>query len=779
MATILRNVSTEQIVTVTIIVRGAVQGVGFRPTVFRLARRYGISGWVCNDLNGVTINAVGTNENIEKFETALKTNPPPAARIEEIIRSDAVPGGEIGEFKIISSKEEGTIKISVTPDLAVCPDCTAEIRDQTNRRYRYPFTNCVNCGPRFTIIEGLPYDRPNTSMKKFPMCRECRQEYDDPANRRFHAQPNACPSCGPQPALWNHTGSTIAVGNDALVETSKRLREGAIVALKGIGGFQLLVDARSEKRVTALRMLKNRPQKPFALMMPSIEQACVYCELDEKEKDILLSPSAPILLAKTRAHVSGVLIAEAVNPGISLLGIMLPYSPLHLLLMDELGFPLVATSGNLSEEPICIDETDAVSRLSEIADFFLVHDRPIVRPADDSVVRLVMDRPLIFRAARGYAPISFRHSGEKPSVLAIGPHQKNTFAVSLQERVLISQHIGDLENAQATAALAKNLDDFSEFFKIKPSIAACDLHPDYRSTSFAEGLKIPIMRVQHHYAHALSCMRDNGLNAPTLAIIWDGAGYGFDKTIWGGEFLKITGQGFSRFAHFKEFSLPGGEKAVIEPKRSALSLLFELFGDDLFNPRFMHRKVIEHLFETLQPGQLSVLRTMLQKKINCPRTSSAGRLFDGVAAIIGIGCDATYEGQAAMALECAVGSPITDEYYAPRQDFTESSFPLIVDWRPIIEGILFDVAGNISADLIAAKFHNSLAHAAVMVARLAKEKTIVLSGGCFQNKYLTEKVVKLLKQEGFEPFWHKSVPPNDGGISLGQIAAVFRELKEE
>ncbi|MBI3788092.1 MAG: carbamoyltransferase HypF, partial [Ignavibacteriales bacterium] len=634
--------------------------------------------------------------------------------------------------------------------------------------------------PRFSIIESLPYDRAHTSMKHFAMCPECMCEYENPLDRRFHAQPNACPVCGPQLELWDTKGDILSAKHDALLETAQWLREGKVVAVKGLGGFHLMVDAQNEEAIKRLRERKHREEKPFALMYPSLESIKKNCEVSEFEERLLLSPESPIVLLKRRT--SNFRIASQVAPRNPYYGIMLPYTPLHHILMQELGFPVVATSGNLSDEPICTDERDALMRLNNIADAFLVHNRPIVRHVDDSIVRVTLGRELILRRARGYAPLPITISmPQELRALAVGAHLKNTVAMTLGDNVFMSQHIGDLETAESLNAFHAVINDFQKLYDVQPREIVCDMHPDYLSTKAAKNVLGNVTEIQHHYAHVASCMAENQLEGEVLGVSWDGTGYGLDGKIWGGEFLLTTQQSFRRVATLRQFRLPGGEKAIKEPRRVALGLLYEIFGADLFG-----RNDIAPL-QSFSDTDLDIIRQMLAKGLNAPFTSSVGRLFDAVASLVGLRQILNFEGQAAMEMEFLTASYETEESYefqlsnghahrANGQKMPISSFnlPILIDWSPMINELLSDLKKNNSPSIIAAKFHNTLTDIIVRVAKIIGRQRIVLTGGCFQNTYLTERTVAQLDKEGFRPYWHQRVPPNDGGLSLGQIYALIR-----
>jgi hydrogenase maturation protein HypF len=740
-------------------------------------------------------------------------------------------------FVIRASRTSGGRTALVLPDIATCPDCLREIFDPDNRRYGHPFTNCTNCGPRFSIIEALPYDRANTSMKLFKMCPACQAEYDNPRDRRFHAQPNACPVCGPHLELWQSgadappargrraagPGFSSPRDHGALLAAAQAIRCGQIVAVKGLGGFHLIVAAHVGQAVRRLRERKQREEKPLALMFPSLASVKTVCEVSSLEERLLRSPEAPIVLLEKIVNRKSQ-IANAVAPGNPNLGVMLPSNPLHHLLMAELGFPVVATSGNLSDEPICTDEYEARERLRAIADVFLVHNRPVVRHVDDSIVRVMLGREMILRRARGFAPLPITLNSQLSTlnaqpVLAVGAHLKNSVALAVGDQVFISQHIGDLETEQAHNAFRRVVGDLQQLYDAKPEIIAADLHPDYLSTRFAKAMgsarvwsagevsrradsvadfsrkevglnevsgatpetaretralpesEIRHIGVQHHVAHVLSCLAENQLEPPVLGVAWDGTGYGLDGTIWGGEFFRVTDEAIERFAHLRAFRLPGSDAAVKEPRRAALGLLHQLSSrnDNLLS--HMRQKVADH-FSALE---WSALHSMLDRKINAPLCSSVGRLFDAVASLIGLRQRLRFEGQAAMELEFALAGVQTDEVY-PLPIVTRHP-ALILDWSPMIEAMMTDVVRGVSVGEISARFHNALAEAIVGVARQAGETRIVLSGGCFQNRYLTERTVSRLRDEDFQPYWHQRVPPNDGGLALGQVIGALRAAR--
>ena len=745
-----------------IFVRGAVQGVGFRPTVYRIATELKLYGFVSNSSQGVTIEVEGGSSALERFRSRLLNEKPPRSFIQGMETVKLDPVGSTS-FEVRESSESGVKTALILPDIATCPECLAEIFDRKDRRHLYPFTNCTNCGPRFTIIESLPYDRERTTMKAFPMCAVCRTEYEDPTNRRFHAQPNACPTCGPHLELWREDGSVASVRQEALLMAAQAIRDGKIMAIKGLGGFHLAVDARNPEAVSRLRRRKLREEKPFALMLPTLEAVREACDVSEEEERLLVSPEAPIVLLRKRSEA----YAASVAPRNPYLGVMLPYTPLHHLLMRELGFGIVATSGNRSDEPICTDERDALQRLKGIADLFLVHDRPIARYVDDSIVRVMAGRETVLRRSRGYAPLPVaRQETEKP-LLAVGASLKNAMAFTAGGNIFLSHHIGDLESPQALAAFRWVVERLPKLYEACPQAVACDLHPDYASTSYAATLGLPVIGIQHHFAHVLACMADNDLKGSVLGVSWDGTGLGTDGTIWGGEFLRVKDGMFERVAHLRTFGLPGGDMAVKEARRSALGVLYENLGEALFG-----RPDLTAPLE-FTPEELVSLRTMLRNSVHTPRTSSAGRLFDAVSALLGLRLRSTFEGQAAMELEFALDGKTE-----------EGSYPFdladrILDWGPALTGILEDRSKRVAVASISAKFHNTLAEMIAAVAKRTGEKRVLLTGGCFQNGYLTERAVKRLREEGFEPYWHQRVPPNDGGIALGQIVAAWYTFRPE
>jgi hydrogenase maturation protein HypF len=750
----MRAVSSPAALRLRVAFRGAVQGVGFRPFLHRLATELDLTGWVRNGPAGVTCEVEGADEAVRSFLQRIPRELPPRAAIHgmEPTFLDPAGPGVPRAFVIQESDTAGAPAATVLPDIATCADCLREMFDPIDRRYRYPFTNCTNCGPRYSILESLPYDRVRTTLKRFALCDRCQCEFDDPRDRRFHAQPTACPACGPHLEIWTPGGAVSATHDAALCAAAEAIRGGAIVAVQGVGGFHLMADARSEPTVRLLRERKGREDKPFAVMYPSLAHLDADATLAPLEALLLTSPEAPIVLVRRASDR----LAPSVAPGNPCLGVLLPANPLHHLLASELGFPVVATSGNRSEEPICADGHEALERLGGIADLFLVHDRPIARPIDDSIVRLVADRPLVLRRARGFAPLPIGMRQPPGPALAVGAQLKSAVAISVGQDAVLSQHLGDLGSAPAFENFRRAIDDLSALYAHTPEVVASDLHPDYRSTRGAAALGLPLVGVQHHYAHILSCMTENEIDAPVLGVAWDGTGWGTDGTVWGGEFLRVPLRGFERVGHLRTFGLPGSDKAVIEPRRAALGVLFEIYGAELPDDLAPVR--------ALSPRDRATFVAIMEKRLNTPRTSSAGRLFDAVAALVGIRQTCTFEGQAAMELEWSIeGFDTTDHYDVAGGD-----------WEPIVRGIVADLRRGVPVGRIAGRFHDSLTEMIVCVAARVGEEKVVLSGGCFQNRALVERTVRKLRARGFRPYWHQRVPPNDGGIALGQLAALAR-----
>jgi len=736
-------------------ITGIVQGIGYRPFVYNLAIEHSIRGWVLNNEKGVLIDAEGEDRSLDLFVEELTDLAPPLARIETLKASSLDPLGYT-EFEIRQSKEASGGFTLISPDVATCDACVAELQSPKDFRHRYPFINCTLCGPRFTIIKDIPYDRHKTTMAPFTMCPVCREEYENPLDRRFHAQPNACPACGPTLRLVDRKGENLP--GDALGKTLDLLLQGSIVAVKGIGGFHLVCDAENLRAVTSLRSRKFREDKPFAVMCRDLEEVRAHCDVLEEEERLLCSPERPIVLLNKKKGSS---IAPGVAPFQKTLGVMLPYSPLHHLLLCGPLKSLVMTSGNVSDEPIAYKNEEACRRLSEIADFSLLHDRDIHMRCDDSVVRVFQDSPYVLRRSRGYVPFPIKLSFDLERILACGGELKNTFALSRGSYVFVSHHIGDLENMETLVSFEQGIEHFKNLFSIEPKAVAYDLHPEYLSTKYALSLAgIPKLGVQHHHAHVVSAMAENGLDGEVIGVALDGTGFGNDGTIWGGEFLRADLREFKRAAHLKQVPMPGGSMAIKEPWRMAFAYLFEAFGDEAMQLDWLKRR--DH-------QKHGILKRMLEKRVNSPLTSSMGRLFDAVSSLLSIRDTVNYEGQAAIELEMAADAKVKEEYPFKIQ---ETQRPMIVDPIEMVKGIVQDLIRGFPRSFISGKFHRTIARLVVETCRRIRLESgldrAVLSGGVFQNTLLLEWVFHGLKQAGFEVYTHHLVPTNDGGISLGQ-----------
>lgn len=750
-------------------VAGAVQGVGFRPFVHRLATSEGLAGFVCNTGEGASVEIEGPALAIERFLRRLDAELVPPAAISTRRTRWAEPTGDDG-FVIAQSVIAHGRGAEVLADLVACAECLREVFDPSDRRYRYPFTTCMHCGPRFSIIEAMPYDRERTAMQRFPMCNACRAEYGDPHARRFHAETNACPVCGPRLELRDAAGGRLAEGDAALVVAVEALRDGKIIAAKGLGGFQLLADARSESAVAALRLRKRRPAKPFAVMVPDIGAARHLARISPVEADALTSAAGPIVLLRARDGANG--LAPSVAPATPLLGLMLPTTPLHHLLMRELGFPIIATSGNREGEPIITGTEAAIEQLAGITDLFLTHNRPIVRRVDDSVVRVIAGAMTVLRSARGFAPASFGHPGNGAHGLAAGGHQKAAIALDLGSRIVLGPHIGDLDTAAARSALVQSIEDLSRLYRAAPQWVARDAHPDYASTHSADRMGLPVRWVPHHLAHVLAGCLDSGIDGPVLGVAWDGTGYGGDGTIWGGEFLAVADGGWRRSAHLLPFALPGGEAAMREPWRSALGALVAVYGDAAFAMSELP------VVAARSPEEAQVLRTVLSRRLNAPSTSSAGRLFDAVAALLGLCRTSTYEGEAAMAVEFAA-SRATGAHRLDRIVLAaDGAAPIVLDWCPMLASLVAGLADGVPAEPLALGFHHALADAIVAVAETIGIADVLLTGGCFQNDVLAEAARRRLIDAGFVVHRHRRIPPNDGGLAAGQAVFARHPIEE-
>ena len=766
-----------------IFINGIVQGVGFRPFVYSLAVRYQLKGWVRNTSGGVEIEVTGSQQNLDQFLSSLRDETPPLAQIDSLKHEPISPDG-YDSFQIHHSKEIAGGFQPISPDVSICADCSDELFTPTDHRYRYPFINCTNCGPRFTIIKDIPYDRPLTTMAGYNLCSTCETEYENPLDRRFHAQPVACIDCGPQ--VWlesvQNPGENLAVGNPAIEKTQRLLSKGEIVAIKGLGGFHLACNAEDETVLMKLRARKSRPFKPMAVMMPDLATVQDHCQISDKETELLTSPQRPILLLDKRSTSS---LTEVVAPGQNTIGVMLPYTPLHYLLFSNNGnYPeapysiLVMTSANISGNPILTDNQQVRDTLAGIADFFLFHDRDIHIHCDDSVVRVHSitdtEKPKLYpiRRSRGYSPQPIQLPISSVSVLGVGAELKNTFCLTKDSYGFLSQHIGDLKNLETLTSFEESITHFEGLFRASPDLIVCDLHPDYLSTRYAldrsEVSGMPVIKTQHHHAHITSCLADNQYHGqePVIGIAFDGIGYGDDGAFWGGEFLIADYKEYFRVGQLKYFPLPGGDTAIREPWRIALSLLSTYgFSWNPTNPALIYGESIQEIIPGGSPIQ--ALKKQLESKINTPLTSSIGRLFDGVSAIIGVRQTITYEGQAAIELETVADPDERDSYHI------EITKEKIIDPGKMLESILKDYQDGISPSRISTRFHNGLAEMVHEMALILRKKynlnRVALSGGVWQNMTLLHKTENHLSKSGFEVLLHQKVPPNDGGLSLGQV----------
>lgn len=756
-------------------IKGIVQGVGFRPFVYQLARSLDLAGWVRNTSEGVIVETEGEQQRLDEFLRLVREKAPPAAEITDVTAQAMPMTGERG-FTILASAGDELPEPVIPADIATCVDCAREVADAADRRFHYPFTNCTNCGPRFTIIRGIPYDRPNTTMSVFCMCPDCQREYDDPGDRRFHAQPNACPRCGPRVAL----DGVVATGADSaepVASAGRLLRDGLTVAVKGLGGFHLACDARNAQAVRELRRRKGRSQKPFALMVRDLAEANRLCVINHAEQKLLESPQRPIVLL--RAQVGNGIAAE-VAPKNIYLGLMLPYTPLHRLLLDSAPPALVMTSGNLAEEPICHTNDEAKAKLGGIADHFLTHDRDIHLPCDDSVARVFAGQPVLIRRSRGYVPRAVALPFDSPQVLAVGAEERNTFCMLVGDRAVISQHVGDLDNVETLDYFERSIEHLGRLFRWQPGVIAHDLHPEYLSTKYALArADCRLIGVQHHHAHAVSVMADAGVEGPVLAASLDGAGYGPDGAIWGGEFLLARFTDFERVAHLAYVAMPGGAAAIRRPGRMALAYLRHAYGGEA-------ERIGLDLMPQVDARDAKAALAQAERGFNSPMTSSMGRLFDAVSALLGICTETTYTGQPAVELEMAAsletthGGARTSPYGLI---VNTASRPWQIDPAPIIRGVVDDIRAGIGPGAIAARFHHTIAALIAEVCAMMSQETglarVVLGGGVFQNAYLVELLKQMLLQRGLMPVLHSQVPPNDGGLALGQavIAAALAKAQ--
>jgi len=737
-------------------VYGVVQGVGFRPYVSKLANSLSIGGWVKNTSECVEIRLIGEEKEINAFISNLKLSPPPLSRVVKIekVREENYEG-EKPSFIILKSEKKANSardNLWIPPDVGTCDDCLKEIFNDKDRRYRYPFTNCTNCGPRFTIILDLPYDREKTTMKIFKMCERCEKEYNDINDRRFHAQPNACPECGPELRLLDNRGNKI--DGDPIEKTIKLLKEGKIVAIKGIGGFHLAVDALNERAINELRRRKNRPHKPFALMAFNIDRISQFAKVNQGERELLLSPIRPIVLLRKRESSN---LPENIAPNNKYVGFMLPYTPLHYLITEPFQ-ALVMTSGNLSDEPIIYENEQALLKLKNIADFFLIHNREIYTPCDDSIVI----NGMVTRRARGYTPLPLVGEEEFPEILACGGEEKSSFALSRKNTIILSQYIGDLKDLETLERYELLIERFKSLFSLNPKHVVCDLHPLYLSTRYAEATGLPILKVQHHHAHMTSCMWENGISDKVIGIVLDGTGYGIDETIWGGEIFIGDYLEFKRVAHLRPIPLPGGEKAIREPWRIALAYLREIGKEDLI----------------IEEKAKEILR-MLKLGINSPLSSGCGRLFDAVSAFLGIRKSISYEAQAAIELE---GVANEDEKSAYPAELREEKGEIIIDWKRMWEELVKDVMRGTPVEICSMKFHNYIVNSISEAVEIIRGKThiekVVLSGGVFQNQIILHKTVESLTKRGLMVYHHKEVPTNDQGIAVGQLLICAEKIRK-
>ncbi len=744
-----------------VLIEGIVQGVGFRPFVYQIARKWRISGWVRNDSRGVTVEAEGPLPRLAGFLWALRSDIPPLASVSRFELTPLPATGAEG-FVILTSEAGIEPAAQIAPDSTVCGDCLGELFDPKDRRYRYPFVNCTNCGPRYTIVTGVPYDRPLTTMAPFTMCQACSLEYADPASRRFHAQPNACPVCGPRLRLLDRHGQELP--DDPLATAVAWLQAGRIVAIKGLGGYHLAVDAGNGAAVAELRRRKERDEKPFALMSAGSAEVLRYAIAEEAELRLLGGPERPIVLLRQK---QGHAIASEVAPNNRYFGVMLAYTPLHHLLLQDHFPALVMTSGNRSDEPIAFEDAEAEGRLAGIADAFLVHDRAIHTRTDDSIARIMAGQALLLRRSRGYVPRGIFLPKVQPEVLAVGAELKSTVCLTREDRAFFSQHIGDLQNAEVYESFTRTIDHLEGIFGVRPEIVAHDLHPDYWSTRYAlERTGVQRVAVQHHHAHLVSCLAENGVEEETLGVIFDGTGYGDDGTIWGGEFLIGNAAGYRRAGHFAYLPLPGGDAAIREPRRMALSLLHQAYGRDLPDLPMVR---------SIPDRERQVFLQMIEKGVNSPLASSCGRLFDGIAALVGLRERVSYEGQAALELEMAA-EPLEPGGYP--YDLRDEKGMLVFDPAVMTRAIVGDLQSGVPAGVVSARFHTTMAWLITEVCAVLRNahgiSGVALSGGVFQNRLLTETVIPLLERGGFSVYRHCRVPPNDGGLALGQAVIAGR-----
>lgn len=746
-------------------ITGVVQGIGFRPFIYNLAQKNLIRGWVLNNEKGVLIDAESENGNLDRFIEDIPKLAPPLARIESLQVTYLEPLG-YSTFQIKKSEEAKEKFVLISPDVATCDPCLSELLSPENFRFRYPFINCTLCGPRFTIIQDIPYDRHKTTMAPFVMCPVCQKEYEDPLDRRFHAQPNACPACGPSLHLEDREGKEVP--GDPVEKTLDLLVKGRIVAIKGLGGFHLSCDATNRDAVSSLRFRKFREDKPFAVMCQDIAEVKNHCEISREEEKLLSCVERPIVLLRKKKNSP---VAHAVAPYQDTLGVMLPYSPLHHLLLNGPLKTLVMTSGNVSDEPIAYRNDEASRRLSRIADAFLFHNREIHMRCDDSVTRIFAGKPYILRRSRGYVPFPIKLSFPLEKILACGGELKNTFCLTRGQYAFMSHHIGDLENLETLTSFEEGIEHFKRLFYIEPKAVAYDLHPDYLSTRYALSTPdIPTIGVQHHHAHIVSAMAENGIEGDVLGVALDGTGFGLDGTVWGGEWMKANLRDFDRLAHLKRVPMPGGSMAIKEPWRMAMVYLSEAFGEQA-------KKLKIDFINRIDFQKWDILQKAIERRINTPWTSSMGRLFDAVSSLLSVRDEVHYEGQAAIELERIADQIVNEEY---RFGIHKDEAPMVIDPAEMIRGIVRDLTDRVSVSEISGKFHRTISRMIAQTCEILRSEgklnRVVLSGGVFQNIFLLSLVTEELKRSGFEIFTHHLVPPNDGGISLGQAVIAHMRL---
>ena len=736
-------------------ITGIVQGVGFRPFVYNLALKYDIKGWVNNDEKGVNILLSSSEENIQNFINELKSNPPILAKIDSINIEEITQIKEYKTFEIIQSESSKNKSTIISPDIAICDDCLDDINDMSNFRYNYSLTNCTNCGPRYSIIKTVPYDRINTSMFSFELCEKCKNEYENPTNRRYHAQPIACEKCGPNVVLYNNKNKVLSSDINAIKEIAQKINEGSIVAIKGMGGFHLICDAKNDKTIEELRIRKSRLNKPFAVMFKDINSIKSYADLTPKEEEFLSSKEKPIVLVKKKKEFN---LSQLLAPNINHLGCFIAYTPLHHLIFRYLNNPIVATSANLKGEPIIISKDEIIEKLSNVVDFVLDFNRDILNASDDSVIQIVDNDITKIRNARGYSPTAFSFENKsKKKILSLGANQKSTISLYFENNLILSPYIGDLNSLKSMEYFERTIETFKGFYDFEPEVLVCDKHPNYESTKFALKLKqtnpnLELIQIQHHYAHVLSVMAEYKLNKDVLAFIFDGTGYGDDGNIWGGEVFVASKTEYKRLNHFKYFKLLGGEKAVLEPKRVALSLLFDSFSlEEVLNLEIP-------CVEAFKESEIKMLHTMWQKGLNSPLTSSVGRLFDAVASFANILHIQSYEGETGLQIEENYDETITQSYTYE-----------IIEGKIELSSMIKQMILEKDKKQICSKFINTIGQIILDISNLHKDLPIVLGGGVFQNRTLLELLVNKFKEQNREFYYNKNIPLNDGGISVGQI----------